>query len=187
MTFIPSEAIKDYAFALAKEFKIDDIERVYRILESNVMHWVNKGIPNNIDSNISDYAFNSLIFPPTFEAALRDGINPEDAMNLFEHVDRSLLAYREVFCRWLKKDLPLYTLNELKILLIEFKKYLLENYSNLLENGYTKESFSKSLWFEYNFAYNYFTKLPLNCQNGDSRIVIGTVLLTILPPSYKMI
>src|SRR5665648_1103479 len=77
-------------------------------------------------------------------------------------------AYREVFCRWLKKDLPLYTLNELKILLIEFKKYLLENYSNLLENGYTKESFSKSLWFEYNFAYNYFTKLPLNCQNGDS-------------------
>jgi len=167
MTFIPSVEIKKYAYALAKEFKISDVERVGKILETHVMHWMDKGIPNNFNSNISDYALGTLLFPPTFEAALRDGINPEDAMNLFEHGDRDRLANREVFCRFYKKNLPLYTLEELKILLIEFKKYLLANHSNLIEDGYPELSFSKSLWFEYNFAYNYPIKLPNYCQNGD--------------------
>jgi len=170
MSFLTSKVIKNYAYELANDFKIDDKERVHRIIKSTATYNDEREIPHTIESDFLDEFSGGLWFSPALEYALMDGLSPKDALNLFESTNFDLLSFREFFCSRLKKDLPLYTLQEVKILLIEFKQYLLENYSYLLETGFTKKCFSKSLWFEYNFGYNYFTKLPYSLFGGIAPI-----------------
>ncbi len=176
MSLLTSKVIKDYASELADSFKIDDKERVHRIIKSTAIFHDKREIPHTVESDFLDEFSGGLWFSPALEYALMDGLPLKDALNLFESTNVYILAFREFFCGWLKKDLPLYTLHEFKILLIEFKEYLLENYFYLLETGFTKKRFSKSPWFEHNFGYNYFTKLPYSLFSGfDSNLSRETI------------